>query len=80
MKKRPVTYQDLKESLIYIAWLQVHPDDIMLEIDRACARLSVAKETFTIKTLTPIYPLNRERLIDRNYYQKNELDLEDIRK
>ena len=42
LKDKPVTEQDLKEALMYLAWLKIQPDDIMLEIERACVRLSVA--------------------------------------
>ena len=39
--------------------------------------MQVAQETFTIKTLAPIYPLSSEKFTDPNYYRKNEISLDD---
>ena len=49
----------------------------MKEIDKVCVKMQVAQETFTIKTLAPIYPLNSEKFTDPNYYEKNEISLDD---
>ena len=57
MLEKPITKQDLEEGLIYLAWLGIRAENVLLEIDRSCVRLTVARETFTIKTLVPVYPL-----------------------
>ena len=80
LKDKPITQEDLNEALIFFAWLSIKPEQILLEIDKACVTLSVAKETFTIKTLLPVYPLQAEKLMDANFYKKNELGLKDIAK
>lgn len=38
--------------------------------------MQVATETFTIKTLAPIYPLNSDRFTNPDYYKKNEITLD----
>ena len=67
------TAQDINESLIIFAWLQVQPEAVLTEIDKACVRMQVAKETFTVKTISPLSPLNRDKFTDPNYYSKNEI-------
>ena len=37
--------------------------------------MQVAPETFTIKTLAPIYPLNSDKFTIPDYYKKNEITL-----
>ena len=53
----------------------------MGEIEKAMVRLGMSKKYFTIKTLTPIYPLYFDRFTDENHYRDMTWSLKDaIRK
>ena len=47
----------------------------MKEINRALVRMQVAQGTFTYKTLSPIYPLLKDKLEDTKYYEKNDFSI-----
>ena len=65
----------MAESLILFAWVEVQPETVMKEINRALVRMQVAQDTFTYKTLSPIYPLLKDKLEDIRYYEKNEFTI-----
>ena len=67
--------KDLNEALIVFAWLQIQPDDVLTEIEKACIRMQIAKETFTYKILAPMYPLNQEKYTNIDYYKKSQISL-----
>ena len=67
------------EALIMIAWAAVKPEPLMIEINKAIARLGISERFFTFKIITPVYPPQVERLTDPDYYKKNEFDWKKVR-
>ena len=55
--KRLYTQDDLREVLMLLGWLELSPQTIMIEIHKAMANVGVSKKHFTLRTLTPVYPL-----------------------
>ena len=49
--------------------MTVEPIHVMEEIEKAIVRVGIAKQYFTIKTLTPVYPAFKEKLTDATYYE-----------
>ena len=52
------------------AWLDIDADKILDEIDIAMMSCNIGKSTFTIKTLTPLYPQSHDAYIDQSFYSK----------
>ena len=50
------------------AWLDIDVDKILDEIDIAMISCNIGRSTFTIKTLTPIYPQSYDAYIDQRFY------------
>ena len=61
-------YQTIKNLLLVRAWNNLTPQEIMNEIDIAMLRVGISNEYFTIKTLTPIYPLYKQKFMEPDYY------------
>ena len=53
-------------------WVVLRPEHLMYEIENSLARLSISKKFFTLKTLTPIYPLYKAKYKDAKYYEDKE--------
>ena len=76
----PIKKPDINEALMAAAWIRVEPDAVYVEIQRSCVRLQLDEEQLRIKTLAHVYPLLRDRLIDKNHFTKTGLNMAGIRK
>ena len=64
------TKKQRDESLISIAWVTIHPELLMMELEKAMARLGITAQLFTFKVMTPIYPDDVPKLQDPDHYKK----------
>ena len=72
MSDESLTPAQIKERLISQAWIVMHPDVMMLEIEKAMVKVGASEKFFKFRTLTPIYPTMREKLTDPDYWNKFE--------
>lgn len=64
------TPEQIRERLLSQAWIIMHPDVMMLEIEKAMVKVGATEKFFKFKTLTPIYPTMKDKLTDPEYWTK----------
>ena len=66
------TPEQVQERLMSRAWIVMPPEVMMLEIEKAMVKVGATEKFFKFKTLTPIYPTMKQKLVDPDYWAKFE--------
>jgi hypothetical protein len=67
---RPINYEKVTEKLIVVSWSQVNPEFLTKEIDLTCSRYTHGEDFFRVKLLTPLYPIDKQKYIDKEFHAK----------
>ena len=63
----------LHDSLILLAWVEVHPDMVYKEFVKSLDLYLADSSNFKFKVISPLYPFEREALTDQDYYKNLEI-------